>query len=133
MTTVARLVLHGCLSLVLGGLLLAAPAWAQQEWAPFGMSQNGDAITLDRRSITKQGGNAAFTMRVDFNTPAAVNGKEARSLEARIEINCEKSTYRRVSETFKDAGGAAVSTITGADWMPIPPSSFGEALRNFCK
>lgn len=132
MATASRITMLGCLCAALACGFLTRPA-AAQEWAPFGMSQTGDAITLDRRSILKQGGNAAFTMRVDFNTPADVNGKEARSLTTRIEINCAKGTFRRAEEKFLDAAGAPVSTTSGADWTAIPTTSFGAALRNFCK
>lgn len=135
MATASRTLLLGCLraALICGVLAAAAIPAAAQEWAPFGMSQNGDAITLDRRSILKQGGNAAFTMRVDFNTPADVDGKSAQSLTARIEIDCGKQTYRRAEETFWDAAGTALSTTAGPGWVPIPDSSFGAALRNFCQ
>lgn len=110
----------------------ASPAKAQ-EWAPFGMSENGDAITLDVSSIVFGGEAASFTMRVDFNDPMAMEGKTVTHLQTPIQINCVKGLYRRAGEEFRTATGEVAAKNPASPWSAIPPSSFGKALLKFCK
>ncbi len=128
----SRHICNTLLAVAICFLLGRAPALAQ-DWAPFGMSENGDAITLDVGTIVFGGEAASFTMRVDFNNPSEMEGTMVTHLTSPIEINCVKGTYRRAAVEYRSAKGEVVVAEKASQWSPIPSSSFGTALKKFCK
>lgn len=118
-------------SLALGGQASA------QNWAPFGTSENGDAITLDRDSIVKGGESAGFTMRVDFNSPMTMDGQPVTHMTVPIEIDCVETRYRRAAEEFRNPTGTLVVANKATAWIPLsksaPQGSFPAALLRFCQ
>lgn len=107
---------------------------ATPQWTPLGELKRGVTGDVSRASIRKRGGIASAAIRISYTEPSTSRGGYPfRTMYARLEIDCRRSSLREREADFVDDQGQLVDTrpaSQGAEqFAEIPAGSIAVTVR----